>query len=231
MAKKNRSTNRKLMIANTASIYSEQFRSIRANINFSLKDKKCKTLLVTSSSVGEGKSTISANMAIAFAQEGKKVLLVDADLRKPTVHYTFNQFISPGLTNILLGDWHVEDVVKESGVDRLQLITCGPIPSNPVELLSSTSMDKFLAEMKDKFEIVLFDAPPLLSIADAQILSAKCDGTIIVVSSGKTEKKNLKKVKEALQHSKAHVVGAVLNHYKLEKNHYFYDYYIETNDR
>lgn len=231
MSRKNRvkHTARKLLINEfAASIFSEQFRSIRANINFSLRDKDISSLLVTSASVGEGKSTIAANIAITFAQEGKKVLLVDADLRKPTMHYTFNQFISPGFSNLFISNWGFEDVVKESGIERLKIITCGPIPSNPAELLSSQMVDKFIADMKAKFDITIFDAPPLLSVADSQILSEKCDGTILVVSSGITEKENLVKAKEVLTNSKAHVIGAILNNFKLEKDHYYYDYYGET---
>ncbi|GEN83253.1 putative tyrosine-protein kinase YveL [Sporosarcina luteola] len=216
----------RVLMTEHISIYSEQFRSIRANINFSTKNEGVKTLLVTSSSVGEGKSTVAANIAIAFAQESKKTLLVDADLRKPTMHYTFNRFLSPGLTNLLISNWVLKDVVKESGIKGLGIITCGPIPSNPAELLSSNSMDSFLEEVKREFDIIIFDAPPLLSIADAQILSEKCDGTIVVVSSDGTEKKNLLKVKETLQNSNAKVIGTVLNNYKLEKDHYYNDYYI-----
>ncbi|MEZ7171858.1 CpsD/CapB family tyrosine-protein kinase [Sporosarcina sp. OR05] len=230
MAKKNRSQNmaRKLLINDYAtSIFAEQFRSIRANINFSLKDKGLTSLLVTSSSVGEGKSTVAANIAISFAQEGKNVLLVDADLRKPTMHVTFNHFISPGLTNLFISDWQFEDVVKESGIEGLKLITSGPIPSNPAELLSSKSMNRFMKDMKGKFDMIIFDAPPLLSVADAQILAEKCEGTILVIRAGTTEKKNLRKAKEVLTNSKATVIGAILNHYKLEKNHYYYDYYAD----
>lgn len=230
MAKKNRSQNmaRKLLINDYAtSIFAEQFRSIRANINFSLKDKGLTSLLVTSSSVGEGKSTVAANIAISFAQEGKNVLLVDADLRKPTMHVTFNHFISPGLTNLFISDWQFEDVVKESGIEGLKLITSGPIPSNPAELLSSKSMNRFMKDMRGKFDMIIFDAPPLLSVADAQILAEKCEGTILVIRAGTTEKKNLRKAKEVLNNSKATVIGAILNHYKLEKNHYYYDYYAE----
>ncbi|MBK3494246.1 CpsD/CapB family tyrosine-protein kinase [Viridibacillus sp. YIM B01967] len=209
------------------SIVSEQFRTVRANIKFAMKDKQLCTLLFTSASIGEGKSTVAANIAITFAQEGKKVLLVDADLRKPTMHYTFKTLISPGLTNLLMSQWHIDDVVTESGTKGLDLVTCGPIPSNPAELLGSTSMDVFIEAMKVRYELVIFDAPPVLSVADAQILSDKCDATILVISSGTTEKGNAVKAKEALQAAKAHLIGTVLNNFKLEKGHYSYQYYGE----
>lgn len=226
--KKSDTSGRMLMMGYFKSVFSEQFRSIRANINFSIKDKGAKTLLITSASVGEGKSTIASNLGVAFAQEGKKVLLIDADLRKPTMHFTFNQFISPGITNLLLSNWSIEDVVKDSGIKGLHIITCGPIPPNPAELISHRSMDQFIAEAKKKYDLIIFDAPPLLSVADAQVLSEKCDGTIVVVSLGKTEKRNMVKAIEALQHSKANIVGAVLNNYKLDKNHHYYEAYVET---
>lgn len=205
----------------------EQIRTVRANIKFAMKDKGCKTLLFTSSSIGEGKSTIASNIAISFAQDGKKILLVDADLRKPTIHYTFNKPVSPGLTNLLMSNWGLSDILKDSGVIGLDLITCGPMPSNPAELLGSSSLDKFLKETISLYDLVIFDAPPLLSVADAQILSAKCDGTILVIGSGTTEKRNLYKVKEVLEASNAHVLGLILNYFKLEKDHYYYEYYGE----
>ncbi|MEI4770533.1 CpsD/CapB family tyrosine-protein kinase [Psychrobacillus sp. FJAT-51614] len=220
---------RKLVtITDPKSIVSEQFRTLRANINFAMKGKEMGTLIFTSASMGEGKSTVAANVAISFAQEGKKVLLVDADLRKPTIHYTFNTLISPGLTNRLMSQWKFEYIVKNSGIVGLSLITCGPIPSNPAELLGSTSMDLFIEEMKSKYDIVIFDAPPVLSVADAQILSNKCDGTILVISSGATDKGNVVKAKEALQASNANIIGTILNNFKLEKSHYYYEYYGHT---
>ena len=207
------------------SIISEQFRKVRTNINFSMVENELQTLLFTSTSIGEGKSTIAANVGIVFAQEGKKVLLVDADLRKPTMHYTFHKPNSPGLTNLLSSHCSLDQVVKESGINGLYLITCGPIPFNPAELLSSTSMDIFIKEVRAKYDIIIFDAPPTLSVSDAQILSNKCDGTILVISSGEAEKVDVLKAKEALLSSKANIIGTILNNYKIDKNHYYYQYY------
>lgn len=226
--KKHIQIGRKLVInTNSKSIVAEQFRTVRANIKFAMKDKIFQSLLFTSASVGEGKSTIASNIAISFAQDGKKVLLVDVDLRKPTMHYTFNKHMSPGITNLIMSNWRFQDIVKESGIRGLDLITCGPIPSNPAELLGSTSMDNFMEDMKKIYDLVILDAPPILSVADAQILSEKCDGTVLVVSAGKTEKRNLKKAKEVLLASKAKMIGVVLNNFKLGKSHYYYEYYGE----
>lgn len=211
--------------SNPQSIISEQFRTVRTNIKFSMPNRELKTLLFTSSSIGEGKSTIAANVAVVFAQEGKKVLLIDADLRKPTMHYTFLKTITPGLTNLLTSHWNLNQVVKESGISGLDLITSGPIPSNPAELLELNSMDMLIAEVIGKYDLIIFDAPPVLSVSDAQVLASKCDGTILVISSGLTEKSNAIKAKEVLQTSNANIIGTILNNYKIGKDHYYYEYY------
>lgn len=209
---------------NSKSVVSEQFRTLRTNINFSMPDQELQTILFTSASPGEGKSTIAANTAIVFAQEGKRVLLVDADMRKPTVHYTFHMTNTLGLSNLLTRQATLDEVVKESEIDKLHVITCGPIPPNPAELLGSRTMNKIIEEMKDHYDIILFDAPPVLSVTDGQILSNKCEGTVLVLSAGQTEKEGIVKAKEALVSSQANLIGAVLNNYTLDKDHY-YQYY------
>ncbi|MET3655493.1 CpsD/CapB family tyrosine-protein kinase [Sporosarcina sp. FSL K6-1540] len=210
---------------NPKSVVSEQFRTVRTNINFSMPDKDLKTLLFTSSTPGEGKSTSAANIAIVFAQDGKKVLLVDADMRKPTMHYTFHTTNSTGLSNLLTRKWGLQDVVIETEIEGLHLVTCGPIPPNPAELLGSKTMDVLLEELIASYDIVIFDAPPILSVTDAQILSNKCDGTILVLNSGSTEKASVLKAKEALVSAKANILGTMLNNFVLEKDQYYYQYY------
>lgn len=210
---------------NPKSIVSEQFRTVRTNINFSMPDKELKTLLFTSSSPGEGKSTSAANVAIVFAQEGKKVLLVDADMRKPTMHYTFHTTNTTGLSNLLTKQWMLEEVTKVTKIEGLHLITSGPIPPNPAELIGSNSMGSLIEELITQYDIVIFDAPPLLSVADAQILSNKCDGTILVINAGTTEKDSVVKAKESLVSAKANILGTLMNNFKLEKDHYYYQYY------
>ena len=210
---------------NPKSVVSEQFRTVRTNINFSMPDKELKTLLFTSSAPGEGKSTSAANVAIVFAQDGKKVLLIDADMRKPTMHYTFHTTNSTGLSNLLTRKWELKDVVVETEIEGLHLVTCGPIPPNPAELLGSKTMDTLMEELIAGYDIVIFDAPPILSVTDAQILSNKCDGTILVLNSGSTEKASVVKAKEALVSSKANILGTLLNNFTLEKDHYYYQYY------
>ena len=204
---------------------------IRANINFSMPDKKLQTIVFTSALAGEGKSTSAANVAIVFAQGGKKVLLIDADMRKPTMHYTFHKTNSPGLSNVLTKQWGLMDVLKETEVEGLHLITSGQIPSNPAELLGSKSMEALLEELKGRYDIIILDTPPVLAVADAQVLSNKCDGTILVISGGLTKKEEAVKAKNVLQNSRANVIGTVLNNYKIEKDNYYYENTVRSDTR
>jgi capsular exopolysaccharide synthesis family protein len=203
---------------------SEQYRTIRTNIQFSSVDQEVKTLMITSSGPGEGKSTTVANMAVVFAQQGKRVLLVDGDMRKPTVHYTFNHTNSYGLTSVLTKQLSLEKAVKDSPEKNLFILTSGPIPPNPAELLTSRAMEQFFEEAQDLFDLIIFDTPPLLAVTDAQILANKCEGTILVVSSGKTEKDMLLKAKELLDSVQSKILGVVLNNKKMDNTNYYYYY-------
>ncbi|WP_319801594.1 CpsD/CapB family tyrosine-protein kinase [Mesobacillus jeotgali] len=202
----------------------EQYRTIRTNIQFASIDKDLNTIMVTSSGPGDGKSTTAANLAVTFAQQGKRVLLVDADLRKPTVHYTFNLTNTIGLTSVLTKQQTLEEAFVESSIPDLSILPSGPVPPNPAELLSSVSMDTFLKQAMELFDHVVFDTPPVLAVADAQILANKCDGVILVVSSGKTEIEEAAKAKEILISSKGKLLGAVLNNKKLTDSDYYYYY-------
>lgn len=207
------------------SVISEQYRAIRTTINFSLPGTEMKTLLFTSASKEEGKSTTSANMAIVFAESGKKVLLIDADMRKPTLHHTFNLNNHIGLSNLLVGKGELEQSVRGSGIDGLELLTSGQIPHNPAELLDSPMLDSLMAEMKQRYDLIIFDSPPILSVTDSKILANKCDGTVLVVNTGKTEKQSALKARDSLATAKAFIVGVVMNNYKMSKDHYYsYDY-------
>lgn len=217
---------RKLItIKNPKSVVSEQFKTIRTNINFSMPDSDLKTLLVTSSTPGEGKSTNSSNVAIVFAQSGKKVCLIDSDMRKPTAHHTFGVKNSIGLSNILTRQNTFEEALRETEQEGLSIITSGPIPPNPAELIASKTMDQLKEALLEKFDLIIFDAPPVLSVTDAQLLSNKCDGTILVVNTGATEKENVLKAKDALVASQANILGVIMNNFTLEKDHYYYQYY------
>ncbi|WP_054550538.1 CpsD/CapB family tyrosine-protein kinase [Lysinibacillus capsici] len=217
---------RKLVtIANDHSFISEQFRTIRTNITFSMPDREIKTILVTSATPGEGKSTNAANIGVVFAQEGKRVVIVDADLRKPTMHYTFLLQNARGLSNLLTRHFTISEVVNNTDIANLYVLTSGPIPPNPAELLASTLMGNVIEELKKEFDIIIFDAPPLLSVTDAQILSNKCDGTLLIVNSGVAENESVLKAKSSLEASKANILGVVLNNYKMPLHQYYEQYY------
>ena len=209
---------------NPKSPVSEQYRTIRTNIQFSAVDEEIRTLMITSSGPGEGKSTTTSNLAIVFAQQGKRVLLVDADMRKPTVHYTFGMTNAIGLTNVLTRQMDMKEAVKTTDLPSLDVLTSGPIPPNPSELLNSRGMKKLFEDAKEDYDTIIFDTPPVLAVTDAQILANQCDGTILVVASGKTEIESAQKTKDLLGAAKAKLLGVVLNHKKMENNDYYYYY-------
>jgi capsular exopolysaccharide synthesis family protein len=217
---------RKLVtVGNSNSIVSEQFRTIRTNITFAMPDQEIKTILVTSATPGEGKSTNVANLGVVFAQEGKKILIVDADLRKPTMHYTFRLQNIRGLSNLLTRQYEMSEVLNSTDIPNLFVMTSGPIPPNPAELLSSKTMDSVMTQLIGEFDIIIFDAPPLLSVTDAQVLSNKCQGTLLIVHSGVVENASVLKAKLSLEASKANILGVVLNNYKLPLGEYYDQYY------
>jgi len=203
---------------------SEQYRTIRTNIQFSSVDEEVRAIMVTSSGPAEGKSTTVANLAVTFAQQGKKVLLVDSDLRKPTVHHTFGVDNLFGFTNVLTKQRTLEKTIVETDEPNLYVLTSGPIPPNPAELLSSKSMEQFIADVKQEFDYVLFDTPPLLAVADPQILANQVDGTILVVFSERTEIEQAKKAKELLANAQSKLLGVVLNHKEVKSGDYYYYY-------
>ncbi|MEH7313400.1 CpsD/CapB family tyrosine-protein kinase [Priestia megaterium] len=202
----------------------EQYRTIRTNIQFSGTDEEIKSLLLTSSGPSEGKSTTSANLAAVYAQQGLNVLLIDGDLRKPTAHYTFRLENHTGLTNVLTKQSQLGQAVQSTEVPNLYVLTSGPIPPNPSELLASKQMGEVLAEMKERFDMVIFDTPPILAVADAQILANQVDASLLIVSSSKTEKDAALKAKELLTQAKSKLLGAVLNNRKMEEGNYYYYY-------
>ena len=202
----------------------EQYRTIRTNIQFSGTDEEIKSLLLTSSGPSEGKSTTAANLATVYAQQGLNVLLIDGDLRKPTTHYTFRLENHTGLTNVLTRQSSLGQAVQQTEVPNLYVLTSGPIPPNPSELLASKQMTEVLAEMKEQFDMVIFDTPPILAVADAQILANQVDASLLIVSSGKTEKDAALKSKELLTQAKSKLLGAVLNNRKMEEGNYYYYY-------
>ncbi|WP_221567177.1 CpsD/CapB family tyrosine-protein kinase [Alkalihalobacillus sp. TS-13] len=209
---------------NSKSPISEQYRTIRTNIQFSSADTEYRTMMVTSSGPGEGKSTTTANLAVVLAQQGKKVLLIDADLRKPTAHYTFRVSNAQGITNVLTKQIQLSEGCRKTEVENLSVLPSGPIPPNPAELLGSRMMKEMIKEALEQYDVVMFDTPPVLAVTDAQILANICDGVVLVVGSGVTEKEAAVKSKELLEAAKAKLLGVVLNRKKMKKGQYYYYY-------
>jgi capsular exopolysaccharide synthesis family protein len=179
------------------SIASEAYRTLRTNIQYSSFDKEIKTILVTSTGPGEGKSTTRGNLALTMAQGDKRVLVIDCDLRKPTIHKKFNVSNEKGVSNFLIGQTALEDVIHKYS-DNLYLLPSGTIPPNPAEMLSSKKLKEFLEKVKEEFDCIIIDSPPVMAVTDAQILSTIVDGVLLVASSGQTEKEGLVKAKEQI---------------------------------
>src|SRR5699024_11057413 len=208
---------------NPRSPISEQYRAIRTNLQFSAIDEAIKTIVITSPGPSAGKSITAANLAVVYAQQGMKTLLIDADLRKPTVHYTFRLDNLRGLSSVLIGESSFEDAVEETDVDNLQVLSCGPVPPNPAELLASKRMRDLVDYVDEHYDFVIVDMPPILAVTDAKIVSQYVDGTLFVVRSGVTDKEELEKASESMNDGKARILGAVLNDVEKEDNaHYYY---------
>jgi capsular exopolysaccharide synthesis family protein len=211
---------------NPKSPISEAYRALRTNIQFSAIDEDLKVIMVTSAGPGEGKSTTINNLAVAYAQSDKRVLLIDADLRKPTVDSAFNVSNRLGLTSLLTNQVQLNEVVRDSIVPNLDILTSGPIPPNPSEILASKRLVSLLDELKGSYDLILIDTPPAIAVTDAQIVATKCDGVILVVDSGKVKRDIAAKAKANLEHVKARILGVVLNNVERKnKDSYYYYYY------
>lgn len=208
--------------SNPRSPISEQYRTIRTNLQFASVDGDLKTMLVTSAGPSEGKSSTVANLAIVFAQQGKRVLLIDADMRKPTVHYTFRVDNRRGLSSVLVGELLLEEATTKSDIPDLDVLAAGPIPPNPSELLGSKAMMKMIQEASSFYDLVIFDTPPVLAVTDAQILANQVDGALLVVRSKQTDQEAALKAKHLLEPAKAKLLGAVLNDRDKQKDQYYY---------
>jgi polysaccharide chain length determinant protein (PEP-CTERM system associated) len=206
---------------------SEAYRTFRTNIQFARFEKPPRTLLVTSAGPGEGKSTSVANLAITMAQMGTRTLLVDADLRRPVLHSIFEQRKDLGLTNVLLGNMSLEEAIHELQVPNLSLLCCGTLPPNPSELLGSEAMRILIERLKETYDVILFDSPPVVAVTDAAVLSTQIDGTILIVSSGETTRNAENRAKTLLNNVQAQILGAVLNNVRVEGRYgsYYYYYY------
>ena len=212
--------------ANPKSVIAEEFRAIRTSIQYSNLDKKIKTIIITSTSKNEGKTTIATNLAVNFALiENKKVLLIDCDLRNPSVHKIFNIVNKNGVSDLLLEEKELSKYINETKMQNLHIITAGAIPPNPAEMLSSNRMKSFINDVKEQYDYILIDTPPIGIVTDAGILASFIDGTIIVAKSEGVEIKDLQNTKKLLTSVNAHILGVILNRNKVQRNDYYYSYY------
>jgi non-specific protein-tyrosine kinase len=196
-------------ITDPRSPVSEAYRSLRTNLSFYSLDKPLRSLVVTSPSASEGKSTALANLAVTMAQSGRRTILVDCDLRRPSQHELFGLAGSPGLTNLMLGEVS-ETPLQKTSVDNLWLLAAGPTPPNPADLLGAARIDEIIAGLKERADIVLFDAPPVVAVTDAAILGGKVDGVLLVIEAGTTRRDLSERAKELLEQAKVRVVGVAL---------------------
>jgi capsular exopolysaccharide synthesis family protein len=185
---------------------------MRTNVDFADVDAGLKSLLVTSPTTGDGKSTVAANLALAFAQAGRRTILVDADLRKPSIHEMFDQTNTYGLTSLIRSEvidlGHVLRAVDEP---NLRLLTSGPLPPNPAELLGSNRMRSIIEALETQADLVIFDSPPSVTVTDAAVLASLIDGTVVVVAAGQTRRDHVRQTEETMSRVGGRVIGAVLN--------------------
>ncbi|SDK72536.1 CpsD/CapB family tyrosine-protein kinase [Halanaerobium congolense] len=210
----------------------EAFRTIRTNLQFMSPDKELKVIMVTGSEAGIGKSTVASNLALTFSMTGQKTLLIDTDMRKPMLHKLFDLPNFQGLSSYLAGDQdEIEDLIQECKHSGTFLLPAGPIPPNPSEMLNSKKMEDLIKKCKKESAITIIDAPPLLLVTDALLLSQKVDGVIMVAETNQTKKEVFTKGIERLQQVNANILGTILNKYPVNKSSYYtyenYYYYGE----
>lgn len=211
---------------NPKSVVTESLKTIRTNLLFSSVDEKLKRILITSANPVEGKSYISANLAITFAQNDQKVLLVDCDLRKGRLHEVFNLNNDIGLSNLLLeNDRVIKKYIKETEIENLDILTMGVIPPNPSELLGSKKFINFLDKAEKEYDIVIVDSPPVNRVSDALAVASKVNAVLLVATHAKTKNHELD---EAIKHIKnvgGRLAGIVINQKKINKKAYYGKYY------
>ena len=226
-SKMNKDARNLITVTQPKSPIAEQYRTIRTNIEFMAVDQEIQVILVTSATQGEGKSTTSSNLAVAYAQQGKKVLVVDTDMRRPTVHYTFRVANGLGLSSLLTRQAELEKAILPTKVDNLSILTAGPIPPNPAELLSSRAMERLITQLREQYDVIILDAPPLLQVADSRITSRLTDGVVMVVGCTTSDRQRVLKAKEQLELAEAKILGVVLNRRELTDDsayQYYYSY-------
>lgn len=205
------------------SIASESYRTLRTNLQYSSFDEEYKVIVVTSSEPGEGKSTTSGNLALSIAEGDKKVVLIDCDLRKPSLHKKFEISNTSGLSDVIVGKESIA-IVGHRYNNNLTILTSGKIPPNPSEMLGSKSMKALIDALKKVFDYVILDTPPVQAVTDAQILSTRADGTLLVIRAEKTKKDSVVNSVNLLKKVNANIIGTILNGVDTKRNSYYYYY-------
>jgi len=206
----------------------EAFRTLRSNLLFTGVDQPRRKMLLTSALPEDGKSTCSANLGVALAQMGKRVLLVDCDLRKPQLHWFFHLRRSPGLVNVLVEEeWEkaLDGAIQHTQVPHLYLLTCGDVPPNPNEILGSEKMGHLIESVAERYDFILFDTPPVLTVSDAIVLAHRVDGVMLVARAGCTSRSALRNVVELLSKTRTVILGIILNDIDFKRERYYYSYY------
>jgi capsular exopolysaccharide synthesis family protein len=206
---------------------SEAYRTIRTNLQYIGVDQAKKSLLVTSAAPGEGKSTTTANLGVSIAMGGVKTVLVDSDLRKPTLHKIFNLPNAIGLSSVLVDQAPLSSALHSTEMPELSVVTAGPIPPNPAEMLASRRMRDLVETLKSQFDMVLFDSPPVISVSDAMVLSSLVDSVVLVVRAGAFPSYVSQNAKAQLESVKAKFLGVILNSVDLKRDGYYYRYYYQ----
>jgi capsular exopolysaccharide synthesis family protein len=208
--------NELITVSEPRSPISEAYRTLRTNLDFVSLDQALKTLVVTSARVGEGKSSTLANLAVVSAQAGRKVILVDADLRRPTLHQVFGLDNETGLTTAIMDDAALASPpLQTTGVEGLSVLTSGPLPPNPAELMGSRRMEEVIAALAEQADQVFFDTPPVVAVTDAAVLATKVDGVLLVISAGKTRREYARTAVRRLEQINARLVGTVLTNVQI----------------
>jgi non-specific protein-tyrosine kinase len=213
-----------ITISEPRSPISEAYRTLRTNLDFAGLDQALKTVVVTSAGVGEGKSTTLANLAVVSAQAGRNVILVDADLRRPMLHQIFGLGNEKGLTSVIMDEEALASPpVQETGIEGLTVLTSGPLPPNPADLMGSRRMEEVIATLAERAELVFFDTPPVVAVTDAAVLATKVDGVLLVISAGKTRREYARSAVQRLEQINARLVGTVLTNVQMDAG--FQGYY------
>jgi capsular exopolysaccharide synthesis family protein len=214
-----------IVVTDPKSPAAEGYRTVRTNLQFAWLDQPHRSIVITSASSGEGKTTTTANLGVVAAQAGSRVCLVDADLRRPSLHRVFGLTNTRGLSTALLENLPFSAMAQGTKVANLSVLTSGPLPPNPSELVGSQRMRQLLEATASDFDLVFCDTPPVISVADALALAAQCDGVILVVKAGTVPHEVVRRAAQQIETVKSRILGVLLNHVNLRRGGYYYDYY------